>query len=225
MQARYGPCVTLPTFMYHHVQDKDAAAANNQTGLTVTPDIFRGHLQYLRDKGYQPTSPSVLTNFFDAGTAPPSKSVLLTFDDGYADFYATAFPLLREFGFPATVFLATGLVDNPGYLSWNQIAEMGGQNIYFANHTWSHKNVATATSVVEQEISTAQTQLEDHGLNSARVFAYPYGLGNGISQNYLASHNYSLAFTTLPGRILCRGQRLTLPRIRVGNSRLDNYLP
>src|SRR3989344_1471142 len=48
MQSLYGPCVNLPTLMYHHLQPLEEAAPKNQTGLTVAPDTFRQHLEYLR---------------------------------------------------------------------------------------------------------------------------------------------------------------------------------
>ena len=73
------------------------------------------------------------------------------------------------------MFVPTGLVNNPGYLTWDQILSMNG-SILFANHTWSHKNVEVSAATMQNEISTADTQLADHGLNNPKVFAYPYGL-------------------------------------------------
>ncbi len=222
MQALYGPCVSLPTLLYHHVQDAETATANNQKSLTVFTDVFQSHLQYLKDKGYQPVSIEILINFFTNGTLPPPKSVLLTFDDAYADFGTVAFPILQAFGFPATVFVSTGLVDNPGYLDWSQISSMSSQ-IFFANHTWSHRSVASNQEILEKEISTADSQLTLHNLNSPKVFAYPYGITDPLVEKYLAEQNYQLAFTTVPGRILCTKKRFDLPRIRIGNGSLASY--
>ena len=96
--------------------------------------------------------------------------------------------------------------------------------VLFANHTWSHKNVTgNSLDVVEKEITTADTQLTDHGLNSPKTFAYPYGPATAAAENYLNSLGYKIAFTTTPGSTLCKKQRLALPRIRVGNSPLSNY--
>lgn len=222
MNALYGPCVYLPVLMYHHVQSKDEAAANNQTNLTVYTDIFQDQMQYLKSKGYNTTTVNDLVNFFDAGIPIPGKSILLTFDDGYQDFYTDAYPILSGFGFHATMFVPTGLMQNPNYLTWDGINSMNGL-ILFGNHTWSHKNVQVSTSTMKMEISTADTQLSDHSLNNPKVFAYPFGLETSQAENYLSSLGYKAAFTTISGNTLCKKRRFDLPRIRIGNVSLSSY--
>jgi peptidoglycan/xylan/chitin deacetylase (PgdA/CDA1 family) len=222
MNTLYGPCVHLPVLMYHHIQSEDAAKADKQTGLTTYTDFFQKQMQYLKDKGYNIASMNDLVNFFDSGTPVPSKSVLLTFDDGYEDFYTDAYPVLQSLGYKATMFVPTGLMDNPDYLTWDQISAMNGP-VLFANHTWSHKNVGVSVSTMQYEISTADTQLANHGLGSPKVFAYPYGLHTTQSEQYLASLGYQAAFTENSGSILCKGQRFALPRIRIGSTSLSSY--
>ena len=121
--------------MYHHIQSAEAAKARNQVGLTVRTVDFRAQMQYLKDKSYVVISMQDLLNFFEQGIKPSVKSILLTFDDGYDDFYLDAYPVLREFNYPATVFISTGLMNNANYLYWEKIAEMAGNRILFANHT------------------------------------------------------------------------------------------
>jgi peptidoglycan/xylan/chitin deacetylase (PgdA/CDA1 family) len=223
MNTLYGPCVYVPTLMYHHVQSPEDAKAKNQTGLTVRTADFRAQMQYLKDRGYSVISMQDLLNFFEQGIKPSSKSALLTFDDGYSDFYLDVYPILREFNYPATVFVPTGLMNNIGYLYWDKIAEMTSGRILFANHTWSHKNVAAKQDVLKTEISTADVQLNEKGLNIPKVFAYPYGLESSAAISFLQGLNYKLAFTTRPGGTLCKKQMLDLPRIRIGNSSLSIY--
>jgi peptidoglycan/xylan/chitin deacetylase (PgdA/CDA1 family) len=222
MNTLYGPCVRLPVLMYHHVQTETAAKADKQTGLTTYTDFFQKQMQYLKDKGYNVTGMNNLVEFFDNGTTIPPKSVLLTFDDGYEDFYTDAYPILQSLSYKATMFVPTGLVNNPDYLTWDQISSMNG-SILFANHTWSHKNVGVSNSAMEYEISTADTQLSDHSLNFPKVFAYPYGLDTPQSEKYLASLGYKAAFIEGSGSILCKKQRFTLPRIRIGSTSLSSY--
>lgn len=222
MNALYGPCVYLPVIFYHHIQSRESAVANKQTSLTVYTDVFQKQMQYLKDVGYIPIGMERLSDFFDNGFATPARSILLTFDDAYQDFYTDAYPILQNFGFRATMFTPTGLVGNPGYLTWDEIAAMNGP-ILFANHTWSHANVAVSTAKMQTEISTADSQLLDHGLNTAKIFAYPYGIDSGQAINFLNSLGYKEAFTTIPGSLLCKKQRLALPRIRIGNAPLSAY--
>ena len=146
----------------------------------------------------------------------------MTFDDGYQDFYTDAYPILSSLGLKSTMFVPTGLMENPDYMTWGEISGMN-RSILFANHTWSHKNVVTQTSIRQKEIITADTQLSDHGLNSPKIFAYPYGPDNIPAENYLNSLGYKAAFTTRYGNILCKKQRFDLPRVRIGNSSLSNY--
>jgi peptidoglycan/xylan/chitin deacetylase (PgdA/CDA1 family) len=223
MDERYGPCVNLPVLMYHHVQSAEAAA-KNQTGLTVTTPVFRSQMEYLKQHGYISVGAEQLLQFFDNGVGLPAKAVLLTFDDGYEDFYTDAFPVLREMDFKAVMFLPTGLMENPDYLRWEQIEEMRRSGlVLFANHTWSHKNVRSTIAVAMEEMRTADEQLSSRGLNVPKVFAYPYGLGNDNTLANLNTLGYRLAFATTPGKVLCEKHRLILPRIRVGNSALSNY--
>lgn len=222
MNVLYGPCVHLPVLMYHHIQSEEAAKTNKQTSITVYTDYFEKQMQYLKDKGYTAITMNDVISFFDNGTKIPAKSVLITFDDAYEDFYTDAFPILQKLNFQATMFVPTGLINNPGYLNWEQIISMNG-TILFANHTWSHKNVKTTEASMEYEILTADTQLSDHVLNIPKTFAYPFGLDSVSSEKYLASLSYKLAFTTIPGSTLCVKQRLALPRIRIGNTTLSSY--
>lgn len=221
MNALYGPCVRLPVLMYHRVQTEESAKADKQTSISVFTDYFEKQMQYLKDKGYNVISMQSLVDFFDNGTSIPTKSVLITFDDGYEDFFTDAYPILTKFGFPATVFVPTGLVNNPNYLTWDQMTSTS--NILYANHTWSHKNVMVSTTDMQYEISTADTQLSDHKLNSPKIFAYPYGLDTNASEKYLSSLGYKAAFTTASGSTLCARQRFALPRLRIGNAPLSSY--
>lgn len=224
MNGRYGPCINLPTIIYHHIENADVAKAGGFTSLNVTITTFKTHLQYLKDKGYNIVGPDAVINFFDHATIPPAKSVMLTFDDGYLDFYVNAYPLLKDFGYKAVMFIPTGLMDNNRFLFWSQISEMASSGlIYFANHTWSHKSTVGPVAEVEKEIDLADSQLRDHGLNSLKVFAYPYGTPSGAGITYLSKIGYNLAYTTRPGSVLCKKNRLSLPRIRVGNTPLSNY--
>lgn len=223
MNTLYGPCVYVPTLMYHHVQTPEQAKKKNQVALTVRTTDFRAQMQYLKDKAYNVILMQDLLNFFEQGITLPKKSVLLTFDDGYGDFYTDAYPILREFDYPATVFIPTGLMNNADYLTWDKISEMAGNRILFANHTWSHKNVKTKEDVLKMEISTADVQLKEKGLNIPKVFAYPYGLEGNSAISFLQGLDYKLAFSTKHGGTLCKKQMLDLPRVRIGNGNLSIY--
>ncbi len=223
MTALYGPCVNLPVLMYHHIQDQETATQNGNGYLTVTPEIFEKQLAYLNDKKYTSVGPAELIAFFNQGQSLPKKPVMLTFDDGYSDFATFAAPLLSRYSIKATVFVPTGLIENPGYLSWSNINSLAQSGFYFGNHTWSHQNLGTTLEKIKKEVDTANLQLTDHGQDPLKVFAYPYGTISQRASNYLRESGYQLAFTTVAGRTLCAKQRLSLPRIRIGNTALSFY--
>jgi len=181
-------------------------------------------MQYIKDHGYTPIRPEQLIALFDSGTQLPSKPILITFDDAYDDFGTDAAPILRTFGYPATLFVPTGLLQNPGYMTWQAIQDINSWGlIYFANHTWSHHTVSAGLDTDKKEIGTADTQLAEHGLNPAKVFAYPYGNPSANGTGVLTSLGYKLGFTTYPGATQCKQQRYTLPRTRIGNANLNAY--
>ncbi|HEX8923921.1 MAG TPA: polysaccharide deacetylase family protein [Patescibacteria group bacterium] len=224
MNKLYGPCTQVPVLMYHHIQPEEDAKKNGSTGLTVTPDWFRKHMAYLKEKGYTTIWPEALTGFFDKGIKLPAKAVIITLDDAYEDNYTHAYPILKEFGLKATIFTPTGLVMNPDYLTWDQIKEMNASGlVYFGNHTWSHHSSAGTLEVQDKEISIADTQLAEHGQNSDKIFAYPYGKPSSDAEMILGKYKYNMAFTTTHGTIMCQKQRYILPRIRIGNAELKRF--
>lgn len=217
-------CANVPTLMYHHVQNLQSAKAGGFLSLDVTPEFFQKQMQYLKDKHYTVISMQDLVNFFNSNTPLPSKPILITFDDGYDDFSTRAVPILNAFHYPATLFDATGLMENPRYLTWSQIKDAASSGkILIANHTWSHHSMNAANSVIEREITTAENQLHEKGYDSPKVFAYPYGSYNGYAKAYLQAQGFQVAFTTKHGTNLCTAKRFELPRVRIGNAQLNSY--
>jgi peptidoglycan/xylan/chitin deacetylase (PgdA/CDA1 family) len=97
-----------------------------------------------------------------------------------------AFPILQSLGIKATIYLSTGLMENPGYLTWAQVETMQATGtMSFGNHTWSHRNVSAKPEIVKYEISTADRQLAEKGLNSLKTFVYPYGFENQVTEKLL----------------------------------------
>lgn len=92
----------LPVLMYHHVSPAPGL-------VTVSPQTFHAHIAALAQRGYRSAGCDDLAAFL-AGKPLPEKSVMITFDDGYLDNYVHAYPVLREFGFKAVLFLITGRI-------------------------------------------------------------------------------------------------------------------
>lgn len=220
----YGPCAQVNVLMYHHIQEENLAKKQGQTGLSVSPVWFEKQMQYLKDKQYNVLRIEEVADFVNGKKPLPKKAVVITLDDAYEDNYLVAYPILKRYNFPATIFTPSGLVNIMDYLTWGEILDMKNSGlIYFGNHTWSHHGSTGAPEVLEKEIGLAHSQLAEKGLNSANVFAYPYGKSSSEAEEILAKFGYSLAFTTRQGNIICTKQKYNLPRVRVGNAPLSKY--
>ena len=222
MNHLYGPCVKLPVIMYHHVQPASEAREKGQSNLNIDSEVFRKQMEDLKTKGYISVLPSDLVAYFDEGKPLPGKPVMITFDDGYVDNGEYAYEILKQVAMKGVVFLSTGLMENEGYLKWEKIMEMNGSGVIaFGNHTWSHMNAGKNKELVKKEISTADDQLSERGLNQVKTFAYPYGEQNGYTREYLNDLGYKLGFTTVRGDILCNKSRFSLPRIRASSAGIN----
>lgn len=128
--ADYREFVRVPVLMYHSVTAADSAT----DAFAVTEARFREQLETIRSEGYTPVSLSELVNYVDYGANLPDSPMCITFDDGYLDNYTVAFPILKEYGYKATVFAIgssvgkntykdTGIPMNP-HFNYNQAREM-----------------------------------------------------------------------------------------------------
>ncbi len=219
-----GTCVSGAILMYHHIAPASEAKVGKFASLNVTPEFLTKHIEYLQAKGYNFISGQQLVDFVNGGGSLPKKPVLLTFDDGYQDFYTNAYPILRAKNVPAVMFLPTGLMDNGKYLSWGQISEMASSgSVEFGNHTWSHYPTYANKPNIASEITLAQNQLTEHGFNGIKIFAYPYGSDSAPAEKILTEQGFNAAVGTRYGKQICTGRRLSLPRVRAGNTSLTKF--
>lgn len=146
----------IPVLMYHSISD-EAETRHPYYWINTTPARFSEHMKVLHDNGYQVISlfkaVEMIKTYTLSGLAgrdwPALRYVVLTFDDGYRDFYMHAFPVLRHYGLTATVFLPTSYVslEKPGireklHLSWEQVRELANQGITFGSHTVTHPQLS-----------------------------------------------------------------------------------
>ncbi|MEO8092011.1 MAG: polysaccharide deacetylase family protein [bacterium] len=104
---------------YHRIQESDQETPFDSGVFSATPSTFEAQLRFLT-RHFQVVSPESIKRNPDS----LGRRVVVTFDDGYRDNYELAFPLLREYGMPATFFLATGFLDNPRVPWWDELAWM-----------------------------------------------------------------------------------------------------
>jgi peptidoglycan/xylan/chitin deacetylase (PgdA/CDA1 family) len=173
-----------PILMYHSF-----GAPGEAPGRYRVPAIrFARQLALLRVLRYRVLRLSELGAALREGRPVPRRSVVLTFDDGYEDIYQHAFPLLRKYGFPATLFVVSARVgarcewtSDPelagrSLCTWSQLSIMGGYGVEIGAHTRTHARLtALPAEAAAAEIAGSRRDLESALGWRVELFAYPYG--------------------------------------------------
>jgi peptidoglycan/xylan/chitin deacetylase (PgdA/CDA1 family) len=206
--------VAPPILMYHRV-DVDRPADRVGRQLTVSPEQFAAQLAYLRERGIAGISMEQFRERLESG-APLDRVVVLTFDDGYADQYEFALPILRRFGDSATFYIVTGIVDDPRHLSWAQLGRMRALGEDIDAHGVAHDDLSLmSTAQQATQIDTSIQQLRRHLHVPVTSYCYPSGRFNRTTLQLVRAAGIDLAVTTDPVYVIAPENRYELPRLRV----------
>jgi peptidoglycan/xylan/chitin deacetylase (PgdA/CDA1 family) len=218
-------CLTVPVLMYHHIEPLQIANDRGHGALTIDSDIFDQQMNYLVSAGYTTLSADQLVQAIITHEQLPEKSVVITLDDGYDDWYTYAFPIAQKYNVTLNLMISSGLINNKTYMTWDQLKEMSESPlIKIYNHTWSHTALGQVSKEkIESEIVTANNQLESNLGIKIDILTYPYGSYNDLAIATLKEHGFVAAFTTVEGTYHCESNLLTLSRVRVGNAPLSYY--
>ena len=182
------PGVTVPVLMYHCISDD----VWGYEPMFVSPAEFRTQMRFLLDEGYTPILFSDLSDL-----AGIEKPVIITVDDGYKNNYTDMFPILKEYGIPATVFMIASFIGNEYYMTAEQMREMCDSGLVeFQSHTYEHLHLSDH-GPEEQEQTMIQSQLAIARAvgRVPYVISYPQGLYDS-STEALAAKYYSLGART-----------------------------
>ena len=203
----------IPVLNYHQIEEKDG------NPLTLWPDQFEAQMAYLADEGYTTITIDEMMDSIENGTPLPEKPVIITFDDGYADNYEYAYPILKKYGFKATIFLIYDFTNTyPGYLTWAQINEMKASGlIRFESHTMTHANLAELTSIDElhHEIADSHDLLSEKLGYDMQYIAYPGGRVNEEIEEITRAAGYRGGFTVHYGLSTPAEGRYQMDRIPI----------
>ncbi len=212
----------VPILMYHYIRVNPDPSDRLGFSLSIPPAEFDRQMRYLAEDGYGTVS---FDQIYDSSQPLPEKPILLTFDDGYADAYTAAFPVLQRYGFQATFYVVTDFVGRPGYLTVEQIREMAAAGMSFGSHSVSHLSLTTLSAErLERELSQSRTQLESLLERPVLDLCYPLGRFNQPVRQAVERAGYRSATTTQYGFASSAGDQLLLPRIRIwGGLILRNF--
>ena len=131
------PRYTVPILMYHNIGDEKG-------GFFVSPENFAKQMEYLKKNGYEVITLDELVGSIKDKKYSKRNKVVITFDDGYKDNFQYAYPVLRGFGYPATVFLISNLIgkkftgEGKEFMNWDEVVAMSKDGISFGGHTKTH---------------------------------------------------------------------------------------
>jgi peptidoglycan/xylan/chitin deacetylase (PgdA/CDA1 family) len=212
--------IGVPILCYHSISE------SKDNELLLSPEKFKSQLKYLKDNGYTPITMDELYNFLKNNKSIPEKSVVITFDDGYRDNYTTAFPILKEFGFKATVYVISNFVENDLYMTKAQIKEMSDWGIDIESHTDNHEDLSKLT--LDQQYETmkkSKEQLETILSKKVDYIAYPFGKFNVNTRKVAEKAGYKLGFS-LAGGLADKGDNAyNIDRLYISNNyTIDEFI-
>jgi len=194
---------TVPVLSYHDLSPVESKK------MTVSQAMFEQQMGLLKEKGYRVISMDQLFDFLEFKGSIPAKSVVLTFDDGWLSVYQIAFPILKKYGYPATLFIYTNVIDStPKTLTWKLLQEMATQGIDVQCHTQSHRNLALPEKKesfrdyfhnLERELSECKETVRRKLNLDVKYLAYPYGDTTPLVIEMAKKLGYRGAFTSKRG--------------------------
>jgi peptidoglycan/xylan/chitin deacetylase (PgdA/CDA1 family) len=210
---------SIPILTYHSLDSSGSV-------ISTSPEKFRRQMKNLFDASFHVVKLRDLVSRIRENRQLPAKSVAITFDDGFQSVYDVAFPVLKDYGYPATVFLVTSFCGKnnrwngqpntiPSFdlLTWDQISKMKDQQIEFGVHTATHPDLTklTGSQVSEEIIGARQVVQEQTGENEI-AFAYPYGKKSSEASNLVNLNFYAACSTEMDFANSCSDVHF-LPRI------------
>jgi peptidoglycan/xylan/chitin deacetylase (PgdA/CDA1 family) len=208
----------VPILMYHHIAVPPPDADAIRLDLSVPPANFEVQLRYLAEAGYESISLRDLLYHLTIGQPLPPKPIILTFDDGYVDNYANAFPLLKKHGFTATFFIITDFVDwgYEEYMTWDQLREMAEEGMEIESHSRDHPDLrGKPLDYLIWQILGPKEAIEAHTGHTVRFFSYPSGMYEEEVVKVLQSAHYWGAVAITQGADQSSEQPFEFQRIRV----------
>lgn len=227
----------VPILMYHSISDNLFGKSHPYYHINTSPEVFSLQMRCLRQAGYRTIDLCTLVDGLNR-SEDLSKTVVITFDDGYQDFYTDAMPILKQCGFSAIVFLATDRIQNTSvrlegvdYLTWREVRELQSEGIQFGSHTVTHPDLRSlGPEQIEYELGYSKETIEDKLGVPVTSFAYPFAFPEE-NKNFtrflldeLENQGFQNGVTTMLGRASKESSRFFLPRLPVNTWDDQNFL-
>jgi peptidoglycan/xylan/chitin deacetylase (PgdA/CDA1 family) len=193
----------VPVLVYHNI------AAQRKGRLVIAASVFEEQMRYLKREGYRAVRLEDFLAHVRHARQLPKKSVLLTFDDGHKGFLEYAYPLLKELGFPAVLFMQTAQISgrpNPSFLSWPELRDLVMDGVEVQAHSKTHRHLKRAAGETDGNYARRMQSELGHPLDLLRkqlprprhgleTIAHPYGEWDEDLLRYVKQYGYTAGFT------------------------------
>lgn len=215
----------IPILLYHSISDEASDAFRT---WTVGPTRFAEHMSYISESGFTALTVTSLCRLLDERKPLPTKPIVITFDDGFADFATAASPVLVRHGLPTTFYITTKFVggtsewlrkqgegDRP-FLSWNQIANLDEDLVEIGAHSHTHPTLDVLPErQATLEITESKRILDDHLDRPVMSFAYPHGYSTRRVRATVHDTGFTSACGVAHAINTSKAERFAMPRIIV----------
>ncbi|UII30868.1 polysaccharide deacetylase family protein [Fulvivirga ulvae] len=206
-------------FVYHRFGD------NRYPSTNVSLTDFAAHLKYLKEHQFTVMTLSDAVKYLRTGDSN-MKVAVITVDDGYDTFLSGAMPLLRKFGYPATLFVNTETVGGGGYLDWDELRKISGEGVEIGNHSHSHAyflNIPEHERVQKfrEDVRQAQAMIRERLDLEPAAFAYPYGEFSPEMKKVIEEMGFESAAAQNSGVMNSHGDYFALPRFPMADAYAD----
>lgn len=202
-------------FMYHRFGETEFPSTN------IRMDQFEAHITELKNGGYNVLPVEEIVNKIRNGQSLPDKAIGITIDDAFTSIYEKAWPILKEAGFPFTIFVSTDHVDRSSniYMSWDQLRELSNSGVTIGHHTQSHSHLPDLEKhQIRRQLERAATRFEAELGIKPKLFAYPYGDVNLLAKREVAAFGFDGAFGQQSGVLHGGDDFLLLPRFALNET-------
>jgi peptidoglycan/xylan/chitin deacetylase (PgdA/CDA1 family) len=212
-----GPAAArIPILIYHYIRVNPDPRDQLGFGLSVTPANFAAQMDWLAQNGYHPVTASELFAYLNGTRALPSKPIVITFDDGYADFYSAAIPILRKHDFTAVSYVVSGFIGRPGYMTAAEVISAQGAGFEIGSHTVDHVNLTKQSNDgLRYQLTASKEALERLLKRPVTSFCYPYGKVGPREAAAVTAAGYQDATTTMGGSYRTMANRFIWSRLYV----------
>ncbi|MBF0319929.1 MAG: polysaccharide deacetylase family protein [Nitrospirae bacterium] len=230
----------IPVLMYHHV---------NTAGSFITVGLrnFERQMAFLKEQGYRTLNTAEFSDVL-AGNAVAKKAVMITFDDGWADNWQYAYPVLKKYGIKAVFFVVTSWIHDGGVrqhtavppahkeckskvasglapevvMSWDELREMESDGLIdVQSHTHTHKKMDEGS--VYDDLSASKGLIETRLGKKCEALCWPWGIYNGRYVEEALRVGYRLLFTTELGTNTPAAGPFRIKRIAIGDIGVMNF--